>query len=144
MGIPVREVFANGNPFLEFLGVEVEQHGNGAATMTMRLREEYMNSWHVLQGGLSMTIMDVAMGLAARTLEPESTSSVTIDMQTTFLRPAGKAGDTIVARARVYHSSTTMHFCDAELFNDERLVAKAMGTFKCLKIPGKAPRESQA
>lgn len=135
MGIPVREVFTRGNPFLEFLEVEVERFADGEAVMAMVLRPEFMNSWRVLQGGVSMTLLDVSMGLAARSLNPDATSSVTVDMQTTFLRPGGKPGERVEARAKVYHSSTTLYFCEAQLFNNDRLVARAMGTFKCLKVP---------
>lgn len=130
---PFSEVFTNGNPYLESLGVVVLEYGAGSAVMALELRAEFMNSWHVAQGGISMTLMDVAMGLAARTAVPDAKSSATVDMSTSFLQPAGTVGDTIVARGRVYHRSTTMCFCEAELWNGELLVAKAMGTFKAIK-----------
>lgn len=127
------EVFENGNPYLEALGVQVESYGDEQAVMSLLLRPEFMNSWQVAQGGISMTLMDVAMGLAARTGVPGGQSSATVDMNSSFLRPAGTAGETIVARGRVYHRSTTLSFCEAELWNGDHLVAKAMGTFKVIK-----------
>lgn len=133
MSTSMREVFPSGNPFLEHLGVEVVSHGEGKAVMSLALRPELMNSWHVLQGGISMTMMDVAMGLAARTMSPDAASSVTIDMQTHFLLPAGKPDDTVVAHGRVYHSSKTLYFCEAELWNNNKLVAKATGNFKTIR-----------
>lgn len=133
MAYLLSEVFANGNPYLESLGVEVLEYGDGRASMALQLRPEFMNSWHVAQGGITMTLLDVAMGLAARTAVPDAKSSATVDMSTSFLQPAGKTGDTIVARGGVYHRSTTMCFCDAELWNGTLLVAKAMGTFKAIK-----------
>jgi acyl-CoA thioesterase len=133
MAYLLSEVFANGNPYLESLGVEVLEYGDGRASMALQLRPEFMNSWHVAQGGITMTLLDVAMGLAARTAVPDAKSSATVDMSTSFLQPAGKTGDTVVARGRVYHRSTTMCFCDAELWNGTLLVAKAMGTFKAIK-----------
>src|SRR5450830_1765824 len=95
MTYSLSEVFTNGNPYLESLGV--------------------------------------AMRLAARTAIPDAKSSASVDMSTSFLQPAGKAGETIVARGKVYHRSTTMCFCEAELWNGDKLVAKAMGTFKAIK-----------
>jgi len=127
------DVFVNGNPYLESLGVVVLEYGEGRASMALQLRDEFMNSWHVAQGGISMTLLDVAMGLAARTAVPDAKSSATVDMSTSFLQPAGRSGDTIIARGRVYHLTTTMCFCDAELWNGELLVAKAMGTFKAIR-----------
>ncbi|WP_050477026.1 PaaI family thioesterase [Herbaspirillum rhizosphaerae] len=133
MAYSLSEVFTNGNPYLESLGVEVVEYGDGKAVMALKLQPEFMNSWHVAQGGISMTLMDVAMGLAARTAIPDAKSSATVDMSTSFLQPAGKAGETIVARGKAYHRSTTMCFCEAELWNGDQLVAKALGTFKAIK-----------
>ncbi|ASU38645.1 aromatic compound catabolic protein [Herbaspirillum sp. meg3] len=133
MTYSLSEVFTNGNPYLESLGVEVLEYGDGKAVMALKLQPEFMNSWAVAQGGISMTLMDVAMGLAARTAIPDAKSSATVDMSTSFLQPAGKAGETIIARGNVYHRSTTMCFCEAELWNDDKLVAKSMGTFKAIK-----------
>src|SRR5450830_467531 len=133
MTYTLAEVFSDGNPYLESLGVVVLEYGEGRASMALQLRAEFMNSWHVAHGGISMTLLDVAMGLAARTAVPDARSSATVDMSTSFLRPAGKNGDTVIARGRVYHRSTTMCFCDAELWNGDLLVAKAMGSFKAIK-----------
>lgn len=133
MTYSLSEVFTNGNPYLESLGVEVLEYGDGKAVMALKLLPEFMNSWNVAQGGISMTLLDVAMGLAARTAIPDAKSSATVDMSTSFLQPAGKAGETIVARGTAYHRSTTMCFCEAELWNGDKLVAKAIGTFKAIK-----------
>ncbi len=133
MRASIEDVFPGGNPYLSFLGAEVVSYGDGQSTMSLLLRPEFMNSWQVLQGGLSMTLMDVVMGLAARTLSQDATSSVTVDMQTHFLLPAGRSGDTVVAKGAVYHRSSTMYFCEATLWNGEKLVAKATGNFKTIK-----------
>jgi uncharacterized protein (TIGR00369 family) len=97
MAHSLSEVFVNGNPHLESLGVVVLEYGDGRACMALELRDEFMNSWHVTHGGISMTLLDVAMGLAARTAVPDAKSSATVDMSTSFLRPAGTSGDTIIA-----------------------------------------------
>lgn len=133
MGHTLKQVFENGNPYLESLGVQVERYDGHEAVMSLLLKPEFMNSWQVAQGGISMTLMDVAMGLSARAGAEGAQSSATVEMSSTFLQPAGRAGDTIVARGRTYHRSTTLCFCDAELWNGERLVAKAMGTFKVIR-----------
>jgi acyl-CoA thioesterase len=133
MSLTIDQLFPDGNPYLSFLGVEVISAGDGQASMSLVLRPEFMNSWHVLQGGLSMTLLDVAMGLAARTASPLASSSVTVDMQTHFLLPGGRTGDTVIAKGRVYHRSSTLCFCEAELWNGEKMVAKATGNFKTIK-----------
>ena len=120
-------------PFLTDLGVEFLGMADGRAQIAMDLSERHMNSWRVTHGGVIMTLLDVVMSLAGRSLDPESRAGVTVEMKTSFLQPAGSPGSRLIASGHAFHRSTTMCFCEAELHNNEKLVAKAMGTFKYLK-----------
>jgi uncharacterized protein (TIGR00369 family) len=107
--------------------------GNGQAEVALNLTPQHMNSWHVTHGGVAMTLLDVAMSLAGRSLDADARAGVTVDMHTTFVQPGGQAGARIVAKGRAFHRSTTTCFCEGELWDGDRLVAKAMGSFKYLK-----------
>ena len=120
-------------PFLVDLGVELLSMENGEAQVALNLQERHVNGWQVTHGGVTMTLLDVAMALAGRSLEPQAIDGVTVEMKTSFLQPAGKAGERIVAKGKAFHRTMTLCFCDGELWNGDRLVAKAMGTFKFLK-----------
>ncbi len=120
-------------PFLHDLGVEFLGMADGKAQIALDLLPRHMNSWHVAHGGITMTLLDVVMSMAGRSLEPSARGGVTIEMSTSFLQPGGGAGDRIIAKGRAYHRTTTMCFCEGEVWNGEQLVAKAMGTFKFLK-----------
>ncbi len=87
-----------------------------------------------------MTLLDVAMALAGRSLDIHTRAGATVDMRTSFLLPAGKPGGRLIARGTAFHRSTTMCFCEGELWSDDRLVAKAMGTFKYLTRFDTAPK----
>jgi uncharacterized protein (TIGR00369 family) len=120
-------------PFLNDLGVEFVSMENGQAEVALQLLPRHMNSWQVTHGGVAMTLLDVAMSMAGRSLDPDARAGVTVDMHTTFMQPGGQSGARIVAKGRAFHRSTTMCFCEGELWEGERLVAKAMGSFKYLK-----------
>lgn len=120
-------------PFLKALGIEFVSMGEGRAELVLELKEMHMNSWHVTHGGVTMTLLDVVMSMAGRSLQPEAKGGVTVEMKTSFLQPAGGVGAKLQAKGRVFHRSTTMCFCEGEIWEGERLVAKAMGTFKYLK-----------
>lgn len=120
-------------PFLHDLGVEFLNMGNGEAQIALNLEQRHMNSWMVTHGGVTMTLLDVVMSLAGRSLDPDARGGVTIEMKTSFLQPAGHPGGRIVAKGKAFHRSTTLCFCEGEVWNDDKLVAKAMGTFKYLK-----------
>lgn len=128
-----QHVFPLDNPFLKFLGVEFIDMGDGAATLALNLQPHHMNSGQVTHGGLSMTMLDVVMALAGRTLNPQAIGAVTVEMKTSFLQPGGQTGGRIVAKGKAFYRSTTMCFCEAELWYGEKLVAKSLGTFKYMK-----------
>lgn len=120
-------------PFLNEIGVEILHMQDGHASVALTLEERHMNSWKVAHGGLVMTLLDVAMAMAGRSLHPEAKGGVTIEMKTSFLQPAGKAGERVIATGHAFHRSTTMCFCEGEVRNGDKLAAKAMGTFKYLR-----------
>jgi uncharacterized protein (TIGR00369 family) len=122
-------------PFVEQLGLELHRFENGQAEVQVDLDAAHLNSWDVAHGGVLMTMLDVAMAHAARSLnahEPDhGPGVVTVEMKTSFMRPAEGR---LVARATLLHRSVTMAFCEASLFDpDEHLCAHATGTFKYLR-----------
>ena len=122
-------------PFVEALGFELLRFANGEAEIAMTPREEHMNSWSVVHGGVTMTLLDVAMAHAARSpvdgAPPDPRGVVTVEMKTGFMRPGiGR----IVARAKVLHRTNSLAFCEGAIYGaDDELVAHATGTFKYLK-----------
>jgi acyl-CoA thioesterase len=125
--------FRNDIPFIKDLGVEFISAENGRAVVALDLAARHLNSWSVAHGGVLMTLLDVAMALASRTFHPAAGGAVTVEMKTSFLQPAN-AGTRLVVSSHAFHRSSTMVFCDAEVRDTaERLIAKAMGTFKYLQ-----------
>ncbi|GAC1407526.1 MAG: hypothetical protein NVSMB6_05310 [Burkholderiaceae bacterium] len=120
-------------PFLNDLGVNFLGMGGGRAEVALTLEKRHLNSWRVAHGGVVMTLLDVVMSMAGRSLDPDARAGVTVEMKTSFMQPGGREGSRIVAKGNAFHRSTTMVFCEGELWNGDKLVAKAMGTFKYLK-----------
>ena len=77
-----------------------------------------------------MTLLDVAMAVAGRSLDRAAGGGVTVEMKTSFVQPAN-AGTRLIATGHAFHRTSTMAFCDGEVRDtDDRLLAKSMGTFK--------------
>jgi uncharacterized protein (TIGR00369 family) len=125
-------------PFVEQLGLELHRCDGGHAEVRVDLDAAHLNSWEVAHGGVLMTLLDVAMAHAARSLhgkEPDhGPGVVTVEMKTSFMRPGEGR---LVAKASVLHRSTTMAFCEGSVFDDDQhLCAHATATFKYLrKLP---------
>lgn len=132
MNYPESQAASADIPFLRDMGVEFLGMGEGEAQVALNLEPRHMNSWQVAHGGVVMSLLDVVMSMAGRSLDPAARGGVTIEMKTSFMQPAGRPGDRIVAKGKAMHRSTSMCFCEGELWHSGRLVAKAMGTFKYL------------
>ena len=121
-------------PFVQTLGFELLRFEGGEAEIAVEVRDELCNSWMVAHGGLTMTLLDVAMAHAARSPQPgeapRGTGCVTIEMKTSFMRPGlGR----LVATARLLHGTASLAFCEATVTDAEgAMVAHATGTFKYL------------
>jgi uncharacterized protein (TIGR00369 family) len=103
-----------------------------------------MNSWEMAHGGVTMTMLDVAMAMAGRSADVHGRGVVTIEMKTAFMQP-GRG--TLRASARCVHQSTTMAFCEGEVTDaDGKRVARGSGTFKFVKRmpPPRTPTEPGA
>jgi len=98
-------------PFVAHLGLTTEALGQGMARLSMPLPEHFTNSLGTAHGGVIMSLLDVALCTAARTLHPESTGVVTIDMSTSFI--GGGGGGTLIAEARVLKDGRSMTFVEA-------------------------------
>jgi len=125
--------FRNEVPFIKDLGVEFLAADAGRASVALQLSARHLNSWNVAHGGVLMTLLDVAMAVAGRSLDPSAGGGVTVEMKSSFLQPA-HAGTRLIASGHAFHRSATMAFCEGEIRDAEgRLIAKSMVTFKYIR-----------
>ena len=122
-------------PFVEELGLELWAFGDGKAELRVNLEEAHLNSWEVAHGGVLMTMLDVAMAHAARSIHqhaPDQGPGVaTIEMKTSFMRPAEGR---LRALGKLLQRTTTLAFTEGSVFDEHgRLCAHATGTFKYLR-----------
>ncbi|MCX7175210.1 MAG: PaaI family thioesterase [Proteobacteria bacterium] len=118
-------------PFLDMLGVKAELNDEGRPVVSVELRPELMNSYHVSHGGVIMTLLDVAMAMAARTSFQHKGGVMTVDMSMSFLRPATGR---VVAQGRVLRGGRSLYFCEAEAQDASgQMIAKSLGTFMLRK-----------
>ena len=114
-------------PFVDLLGFRLQRMDAGEAEITFDAQPDHLNSFDVVHGGASMTLLDVVMAHAARSVEP-SMGAVTIEMKTSFMRP-GKGA--LRATGRLLHRTATMAFTEGSVFDASgKLCIHATGTFK--------------
>ena len=114
-------------PFVDHLGFRLMKMEGGESELHFDPQAEHLNSFDVVHGGATMTLLDVTLATAARSVTPEQ-GVVTIEMKTSFLRPTrGK----LVGKGRLLHRTATMAFTEGAVYDEEgRLCSHATGTFK--------------
>jgi len=116
-------------PFLSHLKILTEELGQGSAKLSLPVEKHLTNSMGTVHGGVIMSLLDIALCTAARTLHPGSIGAITIDMSTSFID--GGTGAKLLAEARVLKDGRSMSFVEAEARNEDgSLVAKAIATVR--------------
>ena len=122
--------FAVDIPFVDHLGFTLTVFADGKSEITFKPQHEHLNSFNVTHGGALMTLLDVAMATAARSVAPEM-GAVTVEMKTSFMQPAMGA---LRAEGVLMHRTTTLAFTQATVFDaGGNACAHATGTFKYMR-----------
>ena len=117
-------------PFVHHLGFELMLFEVGHSQINYDPKIEHLNWFSVVHGGASMTLLDVTMAVAARSVAQEM-GVVTIEMKTSFMRAAKGP---LVAKGKLIHRTATMAFTEASIFDAEgKICSHATGTFKYVK-----------
>jgi uncharacterized protein (TIGR00369 family) len=128
-------------PFVHHLGFELVRFDGGQSELHYTPRPEHLNSFGVTHGGASMTLLDVTMAVAARSVQKDM-GVVTIEMKTSFMQPAVGA---LMARGRLLHRSSTLAFTEATVFDSAgKACAHATGTFKYVRALATGSKTTQA
>ena len=126
-------------PFVNHLGFELLLFEGGRSEISFDARPEHLNSFGVTHGGACMTLLDVAMAVAARSVDKEM-GVVTIEMKTSFMQPArGK----LSGKGHLMHRTASMAFTEGTIFDSEgRACAHATGTFKYVRRLPTGPKSA--
>ena len=120
-------------PFVELLGFELALFEGGQSQIDFDTRPEHENSFGVTHGGAVMTLLDVTMATAPRSVQADM-GVVTIDMKTSFMR---RCRGKLVSKGRLMHRTGTMAFTEATVYDGQgKACAHATGTFKYVRRGG--------
>jgi uncharacterized protein (TIGR00369 family) len=117
-------------PFVEHLGLQLLEKRNGVVRMRLDPRPEFENSWGSMHGGALMTLLDVALASAGRSLDEHCNGALTVEIKVNFI---GAAVGPVLAEGRAQRAGRSLIFSEGELRSEDgTLLAKATGTFKLL------------
>jgi len=117
-------------PFVHHLGFELVFMQDGRSELRYLPQREHMNSFLVTHGGAIMTLLDVTMATAARSVDLDI-GVVTIEMKTSFMQPCKGL---LTGKGRLMHRTKSMAFTEGTIFDEAgNACAHATGTFKYVK-----------
>ena len=117
-------------PFIEHLGIRITERENGVVRARLDSRPEFENSWGSVHGGVLMTMLDVALASAGRSLDENCNGALTVEMKVNFI---AAAYGPVFAEGRARRAGRSLIFSEGELRSqDGAMLAKATGTFKLL------------
>ena len=86
--VEIAQRMIDGSPFGRWWGYQVEEVGPGRARLRLPFQPGFERPGGVLQGGCAMTLADVTFWIAGMTVIGEDPSAMTLQMSSSFLRPA--------------------------------------------------------
>ena len=138
-GQVVGEVFGVHIPFIAHCGIEALEVVDGRTRLRLVPGPSSVNQLGIAHGGLIATLLDVAMGSAAR--HAAGRAVMTLDMHVAFLSP-GRG--TLIAEGRVTRAGRSVIFCEADIRDEAGgLVAKSTGLMKPVRAEP-APQSTSA
>ena len=112
--------------FMHLIGASITRIEPGRIEAELTLGQQHQQQRGFAHGGLVATMADLAAGYAAVTLVPDEVGVVTSDLKVSYLNPG--VGTRMRAIGWVLKAGRRLHFCEAEVWCDDVLVAKASAT----------------
>jgi len=118
---------------MEMMKMEPVRCSASDMSMTIRfpVQDWQLNASNVLHGGISATILDMAMGVLAHTLVGmRSTPTVNLNIQ--YLSP-GRKGDSLLAEVSADKLGRTLVYLSGRLYSEQTGKAVAAATCTCIR-----------
>ena len=111
------------------IGIELNDFGNGKASMKLEVEGRHLNIGDVAHGGVYSIMLDMALGGALLSVMPVEEWCATTMLNISFITPA-KEGTELIANGRLVKRGKNVAHLEGEILNDEGIIfATAKGTW---------------
>jgi uncharacterized protein (TIGR00369 family) len=117
--------------FMHLIGADLTLITPGRVEAELQMGEQHLQQRGFAHGGLTATLADLVAGFAAVTLIPDNYGLVTSDLKVSYLNPG--VGSRMKAIGWVLKAGRRLHFCEAEVWCDDVLIAKATATMAVIE-----------
>lgn len=111
--------------FSQWLGISVLEINEGYSKIKMTVREEMLNGFGIVHGGIAFSLADSAFAFACNN---RNNLSVALDTSINFIKPV-HPGDELIAEAKELHNGRSTGLYHISIYNQHNhLVAQFKGT----------------
>ncbi len=124
-------------PLSRLTGLRLSEVGLGTASAAMPASVWWQSAAGVFLAGSIAFVADLPLGSAVFTSAPPGVAVTSSELSVSFLRPATIRSQSIIARARLIHSTRSLGLAEATIEDGRgRLLGHA--TSRCVLLPGNA------
>lgn len=120
------------NPFGELIGLQFTKCENGFSQCILEVKASLINPHGVIHGGAIYSMADTGMGAALYPLLEDNELCATVEIKIAYFAPT-KAG-TITCNTKLIHKTRKIASLESEVLKDNKIIAKATGTFYIYKL----------
>ena len=99
---------------MHLMGFDLTTIEAGKVTGEMDLKQDHMQQFGFVHGGVTATILDITMGFSAYSLCAVGYGTVTANISVDYLKPGD--GDRIIAIGEVEKAGKSMMFCTGKVY----------------------------
>lgn len=125
------------SPLNATLGIRTIDNPDGTSSLELETDARFHNEVGILHGGITMLLLDGAMGRTVGRSLAEGEGCGTVQFSNQFLEPAmGR----LRASARIVRRGQRLAFVEGECFREDgKLIARAQGTWAIFRLRREAP-----
>lgn len=118
------------NHFGDLIGLEFIKLEDGVSQCQLEVKESHLNPHRMVHGGVIYSLADTGMGGALFSSLDRGQRCATLEIKISYLHFVTSGN--LSCESKVVRKSRRFGFTESEVYNDERLIAKATGTFAIL------------
>ena len=119
------------DPYENHAGPFVWKEENGVQKFALQAEARHCNRHEIVHGGLMMTMIDLAMVVAAK--ETWEEQLITVSLNSEFI-DAGRAGELVEAEGELVRRTGSMAFVRGRVYASERTLLVSSAVLKRLRV----------
>lgn len=135
----VVEAASVNHPYADLIGLELGESEDGRSTCWLSVAERHLNPHRVVHGAVLYALADTGMGAALYPSLSPGEICATIEIKINYYRPVS-SGE-IRCQTEVVYRGRRVANLESSIYVEERLVAKANGTYSIFKLPEKVSED---